>query len=68
MTFDKENRIFPCEYEKIKQICFMTYNIMNKVSFYRYIICIFVHKQWLNYGKKRFKQNKNGSGRKASYQ
>ncbi len=55
MTFDKENRIFPCEYEKIKQICFMTYNIMNKVSFYRYIICIFVHKQWLNYGKKRFK-------------
>ena len=45
MIFDKENRIFPCEYEKIKQICFMTYNIMNKVSFYRYIICIFVHKQ-----------------------
>lgn len=41
--------------KKIKQICFMTYNIMNKVSFYRYIICIFVHKQWLNYGKKRFK-------------
>lgn len=55
MTFDKENRIFPGEYEKNQINLFMTYNIMNKVSFYRYIICIFVHKQWLNYGKKRFK-------------
>ena len=68
MTFDRENRIFPGEYEKNQINLFYDIQYNEQSSFYRYIICIFVHKQWLNYGKKRFKQNKNGSGGKASYQ
>ena len=55
MTLDKKNRIFPGEYEKNQINLFYDIQYNEQSSFYRYIICIFVHKQWLNYGKKRFK-------------